>query len=341
MEAQEIGIEQTAAEATAMPNDANVQPAAATGKKPDKKRTLTHALQRQENLIGWLYISPMIIGILVFTAVPFIMSLMAMFYEWDGMHDLFSSPVVGFEWFKSIFGGMDSAMYWQAIGNTLIFAIQLPVCLVLGFFLAIAMNRSMKGVQTFRVIYYLPGVMSVVAVSIVWQNLFKEDGTFNQLLFSLGASQGVKWLNSDAGVAFTVNLLLVWKGVGYSTLMFIAGLQSVSTDQIEAAKIDGANSWVILMKITLPAMYPTIFYLFVTGLMGALQMFNEPFILLSGIGGGYGVGNNGMTAVSFVYRVAGAGNYGLASVGAWVLAFFIFVITAIQMYVDKRKREAE
>lgn len=338
MEAQEIGIEQTAADTVFMPNDANVQPAMETGKKPDKKRTLSHALQRKENLVGWLYISPMIIGILVFTAIPFIMSLMAMFYEWDGTHDLFTSHYVGFEWFKSIFGGMDSEMYWKAIGNTLIFAIQLPICLILGFFLAVAMNRSMKGVQTFRVIYYLPGVMSVVAISIVWRNLFKEDGSLNQLLINMGASAGVKWLNSDAGVGFTVNLLLVWKGVGYTTLMFIAGLQSVSTDQIEAAKIDGANSWKILMKITLPALYPTIFYLFVTGLMGSLQMFNEPFILFSN---GYGIGNNGMTAVGFVYRVAGAGNYGLASVGAWVLAFFIFIITAIQMYVDKRKREAE
>ncbi len=318
------------------PMSTEAQPIA-PAKKP-QNNTLSHALQRQENVIGWLYISPMVIGILVFTAIPLIMSIMAMFYNWNGLDSLFESEAVGFKWFESIFGGLDSERYWHAMTNTLIFAIQLPICLVLGFFLAVAMNRDMHGVQAFRVIYYLPGVMSIVAVSIVWQNLFTYGGTLDQLYYSMGGTgDSLHLLDSDFGVAFTVNLLLVWKGVGYSTLMFIAGLQSVSTDQIEAAKIDGANSWTILMKITLPALYPTIFYLFVTGLMGALQMFNEPFILL----GGYGTGDNGMTVVSFVYFYKGEKNLGLASVGAWVLAFFIFIITAIQMYVDKRKREAE
>ncbi len=324
-------IEQEAVEAVS-PMDADVQ-AKAPSKKP--KQNLSHALQRQENLIGWLYISPMVIGILVFTAIPLIMSIMSMFYEWDGLRSLFESEPVGWKWFQSIFGGLNSHDYWNSFLNTLVFAIQLPICLVLGFFLAVAMNRNMKGVQAFRVIYYLPGVMSIVAVSIVWQNLFKYGGTIDQLFMKNGATDSLMLLDSRAGAAFTVNLLLVWKGVGYTTLMFIAGLQSVSPDQIEAAKIDGANSWTILMKITLPALYPTIFYLFVTGLMGSLQMFNEPFILL-------GDGNpDGMTAVGFVYYFFGQKNLGLASTGAWILAFFIFIITAIQMYVDRRKREED
>ena len=331
---QTVDIEETTAQAAASMGDAGIAP---VKRESNPNHSLSHALQKKETLIGWLYISPMVIGLLVFTAIPFIMSLMAMFYNWDGIHGLIDSEVVGFKWFESIFGGMDAGMYWRAIGNTLIFAIQLPICLILGFFLAVAMNRDMKGVQAFRVIYYIPGVMSVVAIAIVWRNIFKEDGALNMMLISMGAKEGVKWLTSDFGVAFTVNLLLVWKGVGYSTLMYIAGLQSVSPDQIEAAKIDGANSWTILMKITLPALYPTIFYLFVTGLIGSLQMFNEPYILL----GGYGTGNNGMTAVSFVYRCKDAGNYGLASVGAWILAFMIFIVTAVQMYADKKRSEAE
>ena len=105
--------------------------------------------------------------------------------------------------------------------------------------------------------------------------------------------------------------MMVWKGVGYTSLMYIAGLQSVSTDQLEAARIDGANGWTIFRKITLPALYPITFYLLVTGLMGAVQVFNEPFILA----GGYGTDNTAMTAVSFI----------------------IFVITMIQMYFDNRK----
>ncbi len=293
-------------------------------------------LKRVENIVGWVYISPMIVGILVFTAVPLIMSFMAMFYQWNGVTSLFESKFVGFGHFKDIFGGLYSAMYWNSLVHTLVFAIQLPVCLILGIFLALAMNRQMRGVQAFRVIYYLPGVMSVVAVTIVWQTLFKDDGYINGIIAAVGMKP-IGWTSSKLGIALVVNLLLVWKGVGYSTLMLIAGLQSVSTDQLEAARIDGANGWVILLKITVPALYPIIFYLFVTGLMGALQMFNEPFILL----GGYGIDNFGMTTVGFVYNFSGApSNLGLSSVGAWILALIIFIVTAIQMYVDK-KREVD
>ncbi len=304
-------------------------PVVEAGNKTKKPMGMGASLKRTENILGWVYISPMVIGLLVFTAIPLIMSIMAMFYQWDKSQLLFESKFVLFDNIKSIFGGLDSATYWKAFGNTWKFALQLPLGMIIGLFLALAMNRDMKGVQAFRVIYYIPGVMSVVAVTIVWQNMFNLDGYINALLGS-----NMDWLKDDFGITFVVNLLLIWKGVGYTTLMFIAGLQSVSTDQIEAAKIDGANSWTILIKITLPALYPIIFYLFVTGLMGAMQIFNEPFILAK-----YGIDNNAMTTVSFVnYYFNQPGGLGLASVGAWVLAIIIFILTAIQMLVDKKMR---
>ena len=294
--------------------------------KPDR----TGNVKRTENILGWVYISPMVIGLLLFTLVPLIMSIIGMFYVWDPKYSLFSAKAAGFDNFKQIFGGANSDLYWKSFGNTLIFAIQLPVGMVLGLFLALAMNRDMKGVQTFRVLYYIPCVMSVVAVSIVWQKLFGAGGTIDTLFHN-------RMLDNPGGIYFVINLFLIWKGIGYTTLMFIAGLQSVSTDQIEAAKIDGANSWIILLKITLPALYDTIFYLFVTGLMGALQMFNETFLILGESGG---FQQSGLTVVGFVYYFKGQGNIGLSSVAAWVLAIFIFIITAIQMYVDKKKQEA-
>ena len=297
-----------------------------------EKNPRKNDLRKTENIIGWVYISPMVIGLLVFTAIPLVMSIMAIFYDWDGIHTLFESEFIGFKNLGYIFGGLYSKEYWQAFANSIIYAIQLPIGMVLGMLLALAMNRDMKGVQVFRVLYYLPGVMSVVAVSIVWNNLFKEGGFINSLI-----GTQVSWLFEPKPFAFVVNIFLIWKGVGYTTLMFIAGLQSVSTDQIEAAKIDGANSWIILIKITLPALYPTIFYLFVTGLMGSLQMFNEPFLLAGGKGS-----DLGETAVGFVYTSYFSNNRaGLASAGAWVLALFIFVITAIQLYFDRKKQEAE
>ncbi|MDE7373161.1 MAG: sugar ABC transporter permease, partial [Clostridia bacterium] len=219
--------------------------------------------------------------------------------------------------------------YLISLKNMLVFAIQIPVGLFLGMFLGIAMNRAMKGVQTFRILYYLPSVMSVVAITIVFQKLFANTGYINNLF-----GTNVKWLTTNAGVAFTVNFMMVWKGVGYTALMYVAGLQSVSTDQLEAARIDGANGWVIFYKITLPALYPITFYLLVTGIMGGLQVFNEPFILAQ-----YGSGTtyNAMTPVSYVNFCRQNRNYGMAAVAAWFLAILILIITLIQMYFDNKK----
>jgi multiple sugar transport system permease protein len=286
-------------------------------------------LKKQENLVGWLFCSPIIVGMLVFTALPLILSIISMFYHWTGNSFVTDSKFAGFDNFKTIFaGGYYSEMFGKSLGNTVLFMIQLPIGLILGVFLALAMNRKMLGVQTYRILYYLPSVMSIVAVTIVFQHMFEPGGYINSLFHS-----NTDWLDSRGGLTFTVNFMMVWKGVGYTSLMYIAGLQSVSTDQLEAARIDGANGWTIFRKITLPALYPITFYLLVTGVMGAVQVFNEPFILA----GGYGTDNTAMTAVSFIYYQFGQKRLGVAAVASWVLAFIIFVITMIQMYFDNRK----
>ena len=287
-------------------------------------------LKKQENIVGWLFCSPIIIGMLVFTALPLIFSIMSMFYHWTGVKFITDSRPAYWDNFKTIFGGTGEAeLFWKSMLNTLLFMIQLPVGLILGIFLGLAMNRQMKGVQAFRILYYLPSVMSIVAVTIVFQHLFEPTGYINSLFHS-----NIGWLDTRPGLTFTANFMMVWKGCGYTSLMYIAGLQSVSTDQLEAARIDGANGWTIFRKITLPALYPITFYLLVTGMMGALQVFNEPYILA----GGYGTDHIAMTAVGFIYYQFREGSaLGVAAVASWVLAFFILVITLIQMYFDNKK----
>lgn len=287
-------------------------------------------LKKQENLVGWLFCAPIIVGMLVFTALPLILSILSMFYHWTGNTFVTDSKFAGGANFQQIFGGgFTSQLFGKSLGNTVLFMIQLPIGLILGVFMALAMNRKMLGVQTYRVLYYLPSVMSIVAVTIVFQHMFEPGGYINSLFHS-----NTDWLDSRAGLTFTVNFMMVWKGVGYTSLMYIAGLQSVSTDQLEAARIDGANAWTIFRKITLPALYPITFYLLVTGLMGAVQVFNEPYILAGETGG---TGNIGMTTVSFIYYQFNHNKLGVAAVASWVLAFIIFVITMIQMYFDNKK----
>lgn len=330
---------QQAAEVQAAAEDQLIEGVAGVPNGKNKKNKGSN-LRKQENLIGWIYIAPMVIGLVLFSLIPIILSIVSMFYRYDGSTQISDWVAVGGENFKKIFGGMHSKEYWDSFANTLLFAIQLPLGMIIGMFLALGMNRSMRGVQTFRIIYYIPCVMSVVAVTVVWKKLFAQNGIIDNMFHNSDAyvtnpEDQFLWLDSRVGIVITVTLLQIWKGVGYTALMFIAGLQSVSTDQLEAARIDGAGPWTILYKITLPALYPIIFYLLVTGLIGSLQMFNEVYVLTGGVGG-Y------KTAVSFVYYCKEVvKNYGEASVAAWVLAIIIFIVTAIQMYVDKRKREAE
>lgn len=306
--------------------DETVVPVRSKERKPKKP---SNPMAKRENLVGWLFCSPIIIGILVFTALPVILSLISMFYDWNGRVFVTESKMIGFKNFVDVFADPQKR-YLISLKNMLVFAIQIPIGLFLGMFLGIAMNRSMKGVQTFRILYYLPSVMSIVAVTIVFQKLFATDGYINSLF-----GTKTSWLVTNAGIGFTVNFMMVWKGVGYTALMYVAGLQSVSTDQLEAAKIDGANSWTIFYKITLPALYPITFYLLVTGIMGGLQVFNEPFILAD-----YGTGYNAMTPVSYVYYFSDISNgakYGRSAVAAWFLALLILIVTMIQMYFDNKK----
>lgn len=313
----EVAEEEPAVSAVPFRDDKKIKP-----KKP------SNPMAKRENLVGWLFCSPIIIGILVFTALPVILSLISMFYDWDGLDFVTESEMVGFQNFVDVFTDPQKR-YLISLKNMLVFSIQIPIGLFLGMFLGIAMNRAMKGVQTFRILYYLPSVMSIVAITIVFQKLFDYGGYINNLF---GTKVG--WLITDAGIGFTVNFMMVWKGVGYTALMYVAGLQSVSTDQLEAAKIDGANSWVIFYKITLPALYPITFYLLVTGIMGGLQVFNEPYILAEY---GTGVSYNAMTPVSYVNYFRQNNRYGVAAVAAWFLALLILIVTMIQMYFDNKK----
>ncbi len=284
----------------------------------------------KENYVGWLYCLPIIIGILIFTAFPIILSLYSTVLDWSGFQEIFDAKVIGFDNFKTVFTGIYSKTFWKALGNTITMMVQIPISMLLGVLLALGMNRKMAGAKVFRVLYYLPCITSVVAVTILFNRMFSLNGAINSLF-----GKEINWLQDDVLVKVVVNILILWKGLGYSTLMYLAGLQSVSTDQIEAAKIDGASGAKIFLKITMPALYPITFYLLVTGIMGGLQIFNEPFILVK-----YGLANNAMTSASFIYYFYNeSARLGVAAVGAWALAILVFIVTFIQMAIDNRKEK--
>lgn len=273
----------------------------------------------QRNLDGWLFASPWIIGFVLWTLGPMIASLVISFTEWD----LISAPRwVGLE---NVTAMMDDALVIQAITVTTIYAItSVPLHLVVGLLLALLLNADIKGLRFYRTAFYMPSVLSGVAVALLWRWLFStEFGLINSILSNFGI-RGPSWLGDPQWALPSLVLMSVW-GVGSGAIIYLAGLQGIPTDLYEAAQVDGATGWGRFWYVTLPLMTPVLFFQLVTGLIAALQVFTQAFIMTDG-------GPNNATLFLLLYLYRNAFEYfrmGYASALAWLLFVYILVLTLI------------
>lgn len=290
----------------------------------------------EEAIAGLIFVLPPVLGFFLFTAGPFLFSIFASFTSWDSMVDLtglFSMDeidreffYVGFENYIELFQDGD---FWRALFNTFWYMIGIPIGIVWAFFLAMAYNKSLPGTKVFRVIYYIPVVSSIVAISLLWRWLYNGDyGLLNQFLRSVFNIQGPNWLENAHTVKPAIMLMCVWRGVGGTALLYLGGLQNLPKSVYEAAVIDGAKPFTIFRKITWPLMKPITFYIIITGIIGGAQMFVEPQIMAPNGGPDY----SAATIVFYIWQKAfgSADAKGFACAAAWVLAIIIFVVTAIQ-----------
>ncbi len=273
----------------------------------------------QRNLDGWLFASPWIIGFVLWTLGPMVASLWISFTEWD----LIGSPRwVGFQNYGAM---MDDKLVGQALKVTTLYAItSVPLHLVTGLLLALLLNTSIRGLKFYRTAFYMPSVLSGVAVALLWRWLFStEFGLFNTMLASVGIT-GPSWLGDPRWALPSLVVMSVW-GVGSGALIYLAGLQGIPTDLYEAAQVDGATGWSRFWYVTLPMMTPVLFFQLVTGLIAALQIFTQAFIMTDG-------GPNNATLFLLLYLYRNAFEYfrmGFASALAWVLFAYILVLTLI------------
>jgi len=228
--------------------------------------------------------------------------------------------------------------------HTAFYMIGIPIGLVLSTLAALGMNRAIFGTKgisvAFRVIYYLPVISSVVAISLLFSSLFNLNGMMNKVLglftvkgkfLGLFGSVPVAW-NQAPYNRISLIILMVWRGLGGSTLLLIAGLQGVSPTYYEAARLDGAGAGAAFFRITLPLLMPVYFFLIVTSIIGGAQLYVEPSLI-------YGDTNiQTKTVVQYIYytRFGGDGSKqaGLASAAAMVLAVFVFIVTAIEFWIN-------
>jgi multiple sugar transport system permease protein len=281
----------------------------------------------REAIAGYLFIAPWVVGFLVFTAGAMLASLGISLLKTDF---LTHADFVGFSQFKYIFQD-PRHLTQKALINTAYYSFAMvPLGTSFALFIAVLLNQGIRGQSIWRLIYYLPSVVSGVAVSILWVWLYSPDlGLINSLLWKFGfyphiLSVPIRWIYNEAWAMPSLIIMAVW-GSGGSMLIFLAGLRNIPTTLYEAAEIDGASGWQRFWTITIPMLSPTIFFSLIMGIIGSFQVFTQAFVMTQG-----GPNNATLTMVLYIYRKAFQQlHFGYASALAWLLFAIILFFTLL------------
>lgn len=297
-------------------------------KKPKKKKRLT--LAQKEALTGWAFVTPVMIGFLVFTVFSMLYSLYISFTDWNMLKD---PKWVGFSNYKNLF--TKDLFFWDYLGNTIYYVIVLvPVVLVVSLTFAILLNKKVKGMTTFyRACLFLPCVVSTVAVSLVWTWIFNSsEGMLNSILIRLGVSNPPGWLSTPGMAKNSIIIMRVWQMSGYYMVMFLTGLQTIPEVLYEAAEVDGASKLQKLWYITIPLLRPTTFAITIFLVLEAFNIFEIVLIMTQGR-------MDTSSLMYYIYTLAFE-NYrmGYASALAWILFIIILGFTILRFTTKKEEK---
>lgn len=296
----------------------------AAGKAVDK--SLKRAARR--NRPGYFFIFSAALLFAVFFAYPLVSSLIQSFQTLSGGE----SSWVGVDQYKRL---AEDPIVAESLFNVfLILIIQVPLMVVIAVGLAYILNQNwLKFRVGFRAIYFLPAVTTLVAYSLVFRVMLATDGGAANQFIALFGLEPVDWLNSELWARVAVIASITWRWAGYNMIIILAGLQAIPAEQYEAARIDGAGRWAIFSKIVVPQLRPVILFVSITSTIGALQLFDENFILTGG-----GPNNATMTPVVYLYKVGFQQfDFGYASAIAWLVVAIIAVISIIQFRIMREK----
>lgn len=286
---------------------------------PQRIRRQRLSLRAREELAGYAFISLWIIGFVVFTLGAMLASLVLTGFKTDLMTGY---RFTGAKNFAALFS---DKLFHKALGVTSVYTFSsVPLRLIFALAIAMLLNQRLPLLGLWRLLYYVPSVVSGVAVAVLWSWMFQPKfGLINSFLGALGI-KGPLWLISEEWALPAIVIMSLW-GVGGSMLIYLAGLQSIPTHLYEAAKIDGAGIWHQFWHITLPMLSPTIFFNLVMNIIGSYQVFGASYIMTQG-----GPNNATLTVVLLLYRVAFEQfRFGYASAMAWALFLIILVFTLL------------
>jgi multiple sugar transport system permease protein len=301
---------------------------------PSLRRPLLRPAVREE-ITGWLFAMPWIIGFLLFTAGPMLFSLYTSFTSYN----IIRAPQwIGLENYQNLF---EDPLFYKSLQNTFwMVLIKTPIVIVVSIGLALLLNVDVPGDKFFRTIIYLPNVLSGIAAIFLWQWILSPKGLLNSTLEGIGIS-GPGWFVDPAWTKPGMVVMGMW-WIGGNVLIYLAGLKGIPKELYEAAAIDGAVGWNKTRYITLPLLSPTIFFEVVTGIIGTFQIFTTAFILVGKNPPNGALGQSMLFYVLYLYDRAfgklgrGLLQMGYASAMAWILFVIILVITLIQLWLSKR-----
>lgn len=294
--------------------------------------TATNPTRRSQAVAAWVLALPFCALFLVFTAGPVLASLGMSFTDMRST-DVRTPLGVEFVGLENYTALLADATFRKVTLNTLVYLLLgVPLTMATALAVAVALNRVTRLRGFFRVGYYLPVVTSIVAVSVVWKFLLRDQGGLLNVMIGWFGVDGPGWLDSTALALPSLVVMSVWRNFGTLMVIFLAGLQTIPREIVEAAEADGANAWGRFRHITLPMLRPTLLFGAVITSIGYLQFFEEAFVMTKG-----GPLDSTKSATFFTYEQFGFGNYAYASAAAYLLFVAIVLLTLAQFRLLREK----
>lgn len=285
--------------------------------------------ESKNNLMGWLLVTPALLFMLIFTVYPVFRSIYLSLTKYKlGMK---TPEFIGLTNYINL---MNSSLFWKVMGNTLFFAVITVVpSMVVGLFLATLVNRKGKAIGLVRTAYFYPVIMPMIAIASIWMFIYMaKNGLFDQLMISLGF-KSMNVLSSKKTVLPAMAVMYVWKEAGYLMVFFLSGIQSISAEINEAARIDGANNWMVFKKITLPLLAPTFLFVSTIALTNSFKLVDHVVIMTEG------APNNASTLLLYYIYQQGFTNfnYGVSS-ALTVIMLALLMLVALPRFLSQDKK---
>ncbi|MDD4388981.1 MAG: sugar ABC transporter permease [Bacilli bacterium] len=295
-----------------------------------KRKSSINRLKKQENICGYLFASPWLIGLIVLGIFPIIMSL----YISLTNYDMIGTPkFIGFENYRILLTNDD--LFWKSLYNTIYHVvIAVPLSTVLSILLALLLNNKIRGMGIYRTIFYLPNVVNIVALALLWLWLFQPNfGLINQLLsplYRLFKIEPLSWYLDKSLSKFTLILMGLWT-VGGSMVIYLAQMKDIPQSLYESAEMDGAGFFRKTISITLPLMTPAIFFNVIMGVIGSFQVFTTAYIMT----GGGPARSTYYYAYYLFNKMMDDNAMGMASAMAWILLIICLTVTILALRLNK------